>query len=135
MFLLDTNVISAARSKDRAGPKLSSWLASAPEEALYVSVLTLMELRRGALMVSAKDPGFSTKLERWIDALKAQLGSRLLPIDAEAAEAFARMSMTRTLPFVDGFLAATASTRGLTLVTMNTRDVADLGVPLLDPSA
>jgi predicted nucleic acid-binding protein len=71
--------------------------------------------------------------ERWLGGLAATYRDRILPIGAEVAETRGRLNAGDPLPVVDGLLAATALTHGLTLVTRNTRDVARSGVILLNP--
>jgi toxin FitB len=68
-----------------------------------------------------------------VDGIETTFADRVLPVDAAAARLWGELSARRSLPAVDTLIAATAITRGLTLVTRNTRDVAATGVPLLDP--
>ena len=68
-----------------------------------------------------------------MDGIETTFADRVLPVDASAARLWGELSGRRPLPVIDTLIAATAITRGLTLVTRNTRDVAGTGVPLVDP--
>jgi hypothetical protein len=72
-------------------------------------------------------------LERWLREVEAAFDGRVLGIDNAVSDQWGRMSAIRPLPAVDGLLAATALTNGLTLVTRNDRDVAGLGALVLNP--
>ena len=75
----------------------------------------------------------ATRLGGWVDSIETTFADRVLPVDAAAARLWGELSAGRSLPVIDTLIAATAITRGLTLVTRNTRDVASTGVPLIDP--
>jgi toxin FitB len=68
-----------------------------------------------------------------MDGIETTFADRILPVDTPVTRLWGELSAGRTLPVIDTLIAATAITRGLTLVTRNTRDVAATGVPLLDP--
>jgi predicted nucleic acid-binding protein len=72
-------------------------------------------------------------LERWLREVEAAFDGRVLGIDNSVSDQWGRMSAIRTIPVIDGLLAATALANGLTLVTRNDRDVAGLGVAVLNP--
>ncbi len=72
-------------------------------------------------------------LERWLQQIEAAFGARILGIDNAVTDQWGRMSAIRRIPAIDGLLAATALTYGLTLVTRNDRDVAGLGAAVLNP--
>jgi toxin FitB len=132
-FLVDTNVISELRKRDRAHPNVARWAAATPATELGTSVLVLGEIRRGIEMKRRSDRRQGQALDRWFRAIRDRLGDRVLPIDEPVAEEWARLSVPDPLPLVDGLLAATAKVHNLTLVTRNTHDVVRTGVPLLDP--
>jgi len=128
-YLLDTNVVSEL-ARARPAEAVVAWFADVPDEALYLSVLTLGELRRGveALPGGAK----RERLRRWLEAdLPGWFGDRLLPVDAAVADRWGRLnaSARQTLPAVDGLLAATALQHDCRMVT---RNVADFEIPGLD---
>ncbi|MBM3367080.1 MAG: type II toxin-antitoxin system VapC family toxin [Betaproteobacteria bacterium] len=127
--LLDTNVVSEfARPKPQQA--VLEWLRQVPPDALYVSVLTLGELRDGVERLSASTRREQLKL--WLERdVRPWFGSRVLPVDAAVADRWGRLcaTMKRPLPAVDSLLAATALEHGLRLVT---RDVGDFDLPGLE---
>jgi len=133
--LLDTNVISEfARPKPQQA--VLDWLRHIPPDALFVSVLTLGELRDGVERLSG-----STKRERlklWLERdVFAWFGPRVLPVDAPVADRWGRLraTMKRPLPAVDSLLAATALEHGLRLVTRDAGDFAFPGLEVVNPWA
>ena len=132
-FLLDTNVVSEIRKRDRAHPNVVRWVARTPVTEIGTSVLVLAEIRHGIELKRRSDPEQAKALDRWFSQMRTRLGDRVLPIDEPIAGAWALMGIPNPLPLIDGLLAATAKVHGLTLVTRNVADIAVAGVPLLDP--
>jgi hypothetical protein len=132
-FLLDTNIISEIRKRDRAHPSVIRWVARTPVEEIGTSVLVLGEIRRGIELKRRSDPEQAKSLDRWFAKMRTRLGDRVLPIDEPVAEAWALLAIPNPLPLIDGLLAATAKVHALTLVTRNVADIAVAGVSLLDP--
>jgi predicted nucleic acid-binding protein len=81
----------------------------------------------------AHDPRQARHLEAWFQTVREDFADRVLPITPTIAEQWGRFNAVRTLPVIDGLLAATAKAHGLTSVTRNTPDVRGLGVLLVDP--
>jgi predicted nucleic acid-binding protein len=131
-YLLDTNVVSEARRKN-PDAHVVAWLRGNDPSTLYLSVLTVGEILRGIETLARRDPAAARPLRTWFDALRANYAERLVGIDARVAEVWGRLSAARPLPVIDGLLAATALTHGMTLVTRNIRDVADIGVDTFNP--
>ena len=131
-YLLDTNFISETR-KIRAHAGVMAFLAAADTAGLFLSVLTLGELRKGVEAERRTDSAVAARLGAWADSIETTFADRVLRVDAAAARLWGELSASRSLPVIDTLIAATAITRGLTLVTRNTRDVAATGVPLVDP--
>jgi predicted nucleic acid-binding protein len=136
-FLLDTNVVSELM-KPRPSRKVASWIAATAEELMYLSVITIGEVRKGIDLLAIDDPR-RPALQSWLDRdLRLRFGGRLLPFDDGVAErwgqleAFARKRRL-TVPTIDAQLAATALHHGLTFATRNTADIAPTGVPVFDP--
>ncbi|MGE5207515.1 MAG: type II toxin-antitoxin system VapC family toxin [Chlamydiota bacterium] len=134
-FLLDTNVVSEL-VKPRPEPKVTAWIESTNESLLYLSVLTLGEIRKG--VASVESASRRVALEAWLDSdLVLRFANRILPIDQGVADRWGRigsqLAMRGPLPVIDGLLAATALHHNLTFVTRNVKDVADTGVPLFNP--
>lgn len=114
-----------------------AWLADLDEDRAFVSVVTLAELRHGIERLAVG--GRRERLESWLrDDLPERFEGRILPIDIAVAHAWGRVmararAAGRPISAMDAALAATAETRGLTLVTRNTADFAVLGPDLLNP--
>ncbi|HEX9904169.1 MAG TPA: type II toxin-antitoxin system VapC family toxin [Propylenella sp.] len=134
-FLLDTNVISEIRKRERAHPNVARWVAGTPVKEIGTSVIVLAEIRRGIELKRRRDQEQARSLDRWFAEMRARLGDRVLPIDEPIAEAWAMLSVPDPLPLIDGLLAASAKVHGLTLVTRNVGDIAKTGILVLDPFA
>lgn len=132
MYLLDTNVISEVRRKD-GDPAVRTWFDGVDGADLFLSVLVVGEITRGIAVVKDRDPAFATSLQTWLDGLVQRFADRLLPVDTETALAWGRLTAARTVPAIDGLLAATARRHDMTLVTRNVADLAGLDVALLNP--
>ena len=134
-FLLDTNVVSEIRKRERADRGVRRWFEAAEEDSLFLSVLVLGKVRRGVELKRRRDPQAAQHLEAWLSSLEETFSDRLLAGDVAVCDAWGRLNVARPLPVVDGLLAATAIVHGLTLVTRNTDDFARVRVPLLNPFA
>lgn len=132
-YLIDTNIISEVRKGDRCDSAVSAWYASIADENLFLSTLVLGEIRKGIELARPRDSGKAVALERWLQQVEAAFGSRVLGIDNAISDQWGRISAIRPIPVIDGLLAATAITNGLTLVTRNDRDVAGVGALVLNP--
>jgi len=132
-YLIDTNIISEVRKGDRCDPLVSAWYASIADDDLFLSTLVLGELRKGVERARPRDPDKALALEGWLRQVEAAFDGRVLGIDNAVSDRWGRMSAIRPIPVVDGLLAATAVTNGLTLVTRNDRDIAGLGAMVLNP--
>jgi len=132
-WLVDTNIISEVRKGPRCHPYVAAWWDSVNERDLFLSTLTIGEIRNGVEGVRARDPDKARALELWLHGVVEAFGPRVLGVDAVVAESWGRISAIRSVPVVDALLAATASVNGLVLVTRNAADVAGLGVPILNP--
>jgi predicted nucleic acid-binding protein len=132
-WLIDTNIISEVRKGLRCNPAVAAWWSSVEDRDLFLSTLTIGEIRKGVEAVRIRDPDKARALEAWLQAILQALGPRILGIDAAVAESWGRILAIRSVPVVDALLAATASVHGLVLVTRNATDVAGLGVRVLNP--
>ena len=132
-YLIDTNVLSELRRK---APVLwvVAWLQARPRQSLFLSVLTLGEIRKGLERVP--EPARKQALLDWLEVeLPNYFVGRVLAIDAATADRWGRLmaQAARPLPAIDALLAATALQNYLALVTRNTKDFAGLDVPLINP--
>jgi predicted nucleic acid-binding protein len=131
-YLIDTNIISEVRKGARCDPHVSAWYASIADEDLFLSTLVLGEIRKGVELARSRDPDKTASLEPWLRQVETAFGTRVLGIDNAVSDQWGRMSAIRPIPVIDGLLAATAVTNGLTLVTRNDRDIAGLGATVLN---
>jgi predicted nucleic acid-binding protein len=131
-YLLDTNVISELR-KSSPDASVEAWYDSVPGSRLFVSVLTIGEIRLGVERMRRKDAEKAASLENWLTRLETAYVDHIVPVDSAIADTWARMSVPDPLPVIDGLLAATAHDRGWTFVTRNTKDVRRTGVRVLNP--
>jgi toxin FitB len=135
-FLLDTNIISEL-IKPKPEPRLLTWLSGTDENLLYLSVLTLGEIRKGVAML--KEPARRVQLETWLDSeLRLRFAGRILTVDDDVADRWGVMvgraaARKIALPVIDGLLAATALHYNLTLVTRNSKDVAGTEALVFNP--
>lgn len=134
IWLLDTDVISAVRRPERA-PQIAAWLRARPEEALYLSVVTLGEIERGIAAQASRNPGFAADLRAWCDRTERRFADRILPFGAADARIWGRLSQALGHTGADLMIAATALARGATMVTGNTADFRPTGVALENPFA
>jgi predicted nucleic acid-binding protein len=132
-YLIDTNVISELRKGKRANPGVASWFASLADEEVFLSALTLGEIRRGIESIRLRDLTAATALESWFGRISEAHRAHVVPVDRAIAEEWGRMNAPDPLPVVDGLLAATAKVAGLTLATRNTDDIARSGVSFFNP--
>ena len=131
-YLLDTNVLSETRRK-LADARVLSFLSGVEPSALYISVLTLGELRQGVANKSRSDPDAAKKIGSWVEGLELGFADRILGIDIATAKLWGELSAQRPRPVIDTLLAATAVSHQLTLVTPNIGAVQDIPVKVLDP--
>ena len=135
-FLLDTNIISEL-VKPKPEANVTEWIENTDESLLYLSVLTLGEIRRG--IASLPQSRRRATLEAWLDKdLRARFEGRFLVIDQEVADRWglltaAARSSGIVLPVIDGLLAATALEHNLTLVTRDTGQIPSMGVAVFNP--
>ena len=130
-----TSISELVKPKPEA--KVVIWIDSVDENLLYLSVLTLSEIRKG--IASLRDASRRVTPEAWLDSdLILRFAERILPIDHAVADRWGRIAAAAAaakspLPVIDGLLAATALDQNLTLVTRNTKDIAVTGVPVFNP--
>jgi toxin FitB len=135
-FLLDTNCISELVSP-RPEPRVLEWMGATDESLLYLSVLTVGEIRKG--MAGLPQGKRRTQLETWLDVdLPVRFAKRILAIDSGVADRWGWItaqakSRGKTLPVIDSLLAATALHHNLTVVSRNMSDFVETQVPVLNP--
>jgi hypothetical protein len=135
-FLLDTNVVSEW-TKPRPHPGIVAWLADVDEDRVFLSVVTLAEIRHGIERLPAG--ARKRRLDTWLrDELPLRFEGRILPIDAVVADRWgqvvARREATgRPIGAIDAFIAATANVHGLQLVTRNEPDFQSVVDQIVNP--
>ncbi|MFC4158256.1 type II toxin-antitoxin system VapC family toxin [Chitinimonas lacunae] len=134
MFLLDTNVVSELRKRDKGDRNVMAWSSSVSPNDLYLSAITVMELEIGALRKARFDPAQGALLNIWItERVLPQFKGRILPIDEAVALCCARLHVPDPRSERDALIAATAIHHDMTVVTRNTADFERTGVRLFDP--
>lgn len=132
-YLIDTNIISELRKGARCNPHVAAWYRSIDDTDLYLSVLVLGEIRKGAERKRSTNPAQARALEQWLADVGRVFAGRILAIDHAVADEWGRTSAKRTVSTIDALLAATAKVHRMTLATRNVSDVADLGADILNP--
>lgn len=135
-YLLDTNCISElVRLKPE--PRVVEWMEAADEAMLYLSVLTVGEIRKG--LAGIPQGRRRTHLETWLEVeLRARFAGRIVPINVPIADRWGVIAADakrkgKALSVIDGLLAATALHHNLTVVSRNVGDFTDTQVQVLNP--
>jgi len=135
-FLLDTNCISEAVSL-KPDPRVLAWMDAIDERTLYLSALTLGEIRKG--IVTLVESKRRAQLEAWLEIdLRNRFGGRILPVDDAVADRWGMLAgemkrKGKPMPTVDAMIAATALHHKLTVVSRNVNDFKNAEVPVFNP--
>ena len=132
-FLLDTNVVSELRKRERADANVLRWFEKHSGAEFWLSVLVVGELRRGVELLARRDKKSASKLRTWLDSTVNDYGDRILPVNMTICERWGLLSVRDPVPVIDGLLAATAIEHDLTLVTRNSADVDRTGGSVVNP--
>lgn len=132
MFLLDTVVLSELR-KSQPNAKVLAWLGQQTEAHLFVSVVSLGEIERGAHKQRALNPDFSTPLFRWLETLQNNFADRILPVTPVIARQWGALSARLNHDGVDLLIAATAMEHSLAVATRNAKHFTPTGVEVFNP--
>ena len=134
MYLLDTNVISELRKGGRANPGVTTFFATLAPEDIYLSVVTIGEIRRGLENLRARgDREQAGRLEAWLDKIVTDFFDRILDFDLECAQVWGKLMAPHPQHPIDKQIAAIALIYDLTVVTRNTDDFVSSGVRSLNP--
>jgi predicted nucleic acid-binding protein len=136
MYLVDTNVISEIRKRDRADKGVVAFFrkASRDDADLYLSVVTIGEIRRGVELIRHRgDKPQATRLENWLDDVLLEFGPHVLAVDEEIGQLWGRLRVPHPEHALDKLIAATALIHDLTVVTRNVDDFAGTGNRVLNP--
>lgn len=136
MYLVDTNVISEARKRSKAnkGVRVFFQQALEDEKRMFISVVTVGELRRGVELIRYRgDMRQAKRLETWLQALVTEYQDHMLDINQDIAQLWGRLRTPRPENALDKQIAGTALVYSLTVVTRNYKDFAKTGVDVLNP--
>ena len=136
MYLIDTNVLSEARKKSKANKGVVRFFEAAiqKEEKLYLSVITIGELRRGVELIRHRgDTRQASQLETWLALILSEYRDNIIELDEEIAQLWGALRSPHHEHAIDKQIAATAMIHGLTVVTRNTKDFTKTGVKVLNP--
>jgi len=138
VYLIDTDVISELRKRDKANPGVVAFFKEvvSSDAPLYVAAVTIGELRRGIELVRHRgDLKQAQALERWLGRLLGDFGDSILAFDADAAQVWGRLRVPQPESPLDRQIAATALIHDLVLVTRNVKHFSATGVKLFNPFA
>ena len=131
-YLLDTNVISETIRKT-PDERVTHWFQAIPSDQLFVSVLSLGEIRRG--VEKLKDQPRKDFMMAWLENdLAFWFGDHILPVSTEVADKWGYITANAALPAIDSLIAATALTHNMKLVTRNVEDFKTIaGLEIINP--
>jgi predicted nucleic acid-binding protein len=136
VYLIDTDVVSEIRKREKADPGVVAFFrkAVAGNTPLYLSAITVGELRRGVEIIRHRgDHVQADQLDHWLKLVLEEYAENVLSIDAEIAQVWGRLRVPHHENPLDKQIAATALIHNLTLVTRNAKHFENLGVHLLNP--
>ncbi len=131
-YLLDTNVISETIKKE-PNYGVINWLKAVDIEYLYLSVITLGEIRKGIEKIA--DINKKNKIIQWLEfELPKEFGNRIIAIDKTVADKWGYVSANNSIPAIDGLIGASALVHNLKLITRNVKDFKDIpGLEIINP--
>lgn len=132
-YLLDTNILSELRRGKRCDPNIAKWAHATRADRHCISVLSLGEIRKGIESLRRKSPKQCPAFENWLLTLQTEYETDILPITDAVGERWGQLMAVHTFPVIDGLLAATALTHGLTVATRNVADFERSGVKVVNP--
>jgi predicted nucleic acid-binding protein len=132
MYLVDTNVLSEAR---RGNVAAGRWLRGVDPLLVYVSVVTLGEIMKGAALKRSRDAVAGQAILDWLAGILQRYDKRILNVDSDVMLAWGRLQAARPRPVMDCLIAATALVHGKIVVTRNVADFAQAGVEVFNPLA
>ena len=136
MYLVDTDVISEVRKGAKSNAGVRAFFARARAEGtdLYLSVITIGELRQGVERIRHRgDDSQARRLERWLLQLTSDYADRILSIDEEVAQVWGRLRVPNPENPLDKQIAATALMHGFTVVSRNVGHYTPTGVAVSNP--
>jgi len=138
VFLIDTDVISELRKKDKANPGVVAFFdeVASVDAPLFLAAVTMGELRRGVELIRHRgDAQQARQLERWLGRLLADFSDNVLAFDSDTAQVWGRLRVPHPENPLDKQVAATALIHDLVLVTRNVKHFTGTGVKMINPFA
>ena len=135
MYLLDTNVVSELRkhATNRCDPNVLRWAASVRRNDTFISAITILEIKIGALRIARKDKAQGELLVAWVEYMLLEFKDRILAFDQHVALRAAELHVPNPAEDRDAIIAATASIHGFKIVTRNVKDFASFNIKYFNP--
>lgn len=134
MYLIDTNVLSELRKANRADPQVVEWAKNIEPHCMYLSVISILEIRIGILSVQRKDLAQGNILQEWlVKKVLPAFSGRILNVDMDIALRCAELHVPDPRSDRDALIAATALVHKMPVVTRNCKDFKPMGVPIINP--
>lgn len=131
-YLLDTNIISELKKKS-PNHDVVNWFEGIDTDDLYLSCITIGELKSGALKKSKTDVKTGKLLIKWIDGLMADYEEQILNIDLETCAIWAQLLNIDSTNAIDGLIAAQSLQSNMVLVTRNIKHFKMFDIKLFNP--
>jgi len=134
MYLIDTNVISELRKGSKCNLGVQRFFESIQSESIYISVLTLGEIRRGCENIRQRgDTLQASQLENWLEEITREYKNKILSFDNECAQVWGKLMSPHKSNPIDKQIAAIAMINQLAVVTRNINDFRETGVQMINP--
>jgi predicted nucleic acid-binding protein len=134
MVLLDTNVLSELRRRNRTDPRVAAWSDTVHPSDMFLSVITILEIEAGTLMLQRRDAERGAILRAWIDGkVLPAFEGRILPVDTAVAQCCAELHVPARRAERDALIAATAIVHRMAIATRNVVDFQPMSVSLINP--
>lgn len=134
MYLVDTNVISELRKAHRAEARVVEWARTIESECMYLSVISILEIRMGILSVQRKDLVKGNILQEWlVKKVIPAFSGRILNVDMNVALRCAELHVPEPRSDREALIAATALAHKMSVVTKNCKDFEPMGVAIINP--
>ena len=134
MYLLDTNVISELRRPEKASAAVVAWAGSIAQDESFLSAITVYELEVGVQQKERADATQGLILRTWLTGqVLTEFAERIIELDGSAAAMAATLTVAHQFAVADAYIAASAITRRLTIVTRNVKHFAPTNAPIINP--
>ncbi|BAQ63188.1 VapC toxin protein (plasmid) [Geminocystis sp. NIES-3708] len=136
-YLLDTCVISEYIKK-KPNPLVIEWLDNQAKDNLWLSILTIAELKKGIFKIRNNQPKRYQKLSQWLEFVKTKFDGHILPLNEEVLNTWAEITgeseaCGKKLSVIDSLIGATAQQYNLIIVTRNINDFNFSSLPIFNP--